>query len=103
MIGMTPTDTPDKDSIWSQAGPQTAARWLGLLLFIGVGFLYLVSGLLAPIWASTILIGLWLLMLVTIVKVWRTRPWLVLSSPVIALTVWVLVLLAGEFFLGWSA
>jgi hypothetical protein len=103
MIRMTHPDSTDEGSIWSQARPQLAARWLGLLLFIGVGFLYMASGLVAPVWASTILIGLWLVMLVGVIRIWKTKPWLVLASPIVAFLIWVLVLLAGEFFLGWTA
>ena len=100
---MTHPDSTDEGSIWSQPGPQLAARWLGLLLFIGVGFLYMASGLIAPLWASTILIGLWLLMLVGVIRSWRTKPWLVLASPIVAYLIWFLVILAGDVFLGWTA
>ena len=103
MTEMTHSAPPEESSIWSQPGPQVAARWLGLLLFVGVGFLYMASGLLAPVWASTMLIGVWLMMLVGVIRIWKTRPWLVLASPIVAYLVWFLVMLSGDFLLGWSA
>ena len=79
------------------------ARWIGLVAFVGVSFLYLVAGLVAPIWAVGVLWVLWLVLLVTLLKVWRSHPLLVLAAPVLAYLIWAGALLAGEFFLGWSA
>ena len=100
---MSQPEHEEAPSIWSKPGPRLAARWLGLLAFMAVGFLYLSSGLVAPIWAALVLIGLWILMLLAIVKLWSTRPWHVFVSPIVALVLWVLTILAGEFFLGWTA
>ncbi len=85
------------------SGLQTTARWVGLLLFLIVGWLYLLSGLLAPPWAVGILWVVWLIMLVAIARAWRTRPWRVLAAPVVAYAIWAAVMLAGDFFLGWTA
>ena len=103
MISMTHSEPPEEGSVWSQPGPQLAARWIGLLLFVGVGFLYMASGLVAPIWASTMLIGVWLVMLVMVIRIWKTRPWLVLASPIVAYLIWFLVIWAGDTFLDWTA
>ena len=42
------SEPADRDSIWTRPALRGVARWIGLLLFIGVGWLYLVSGLVAP-------------------------------------------------------
>ncbi len=80
-----------------------AARWIGLVLFVGVGWLYLVSGLVAPMWAVGVLWVVWLTVLVILIKVWSSRPWLVLAAPAFAYLIWAGALLAGEVFLGWTA
>ena len=54
-------------------------------------------------WAVGVLWGLWLTVLVTLIKVWRSHPWLVLAAPVFAYLIWAGALLAGEVFLGWTA
>jgi len=46
---------------------------------------------------------LWLAFFVTLIKVWRSHPWLVLAVPVLAYLIWGGALLAGAFFLDWSA
>ena len=46
---------------------------------------------------------IWILLLVVLVRAWKTNPWLVLGVPLVAYLIWAAVLLAGEFFLGWTA
>jgi hypothetical protein len=100
---METSEPVQRDSIWTRPGVRGAARWIGLVLFIGISWLYLASGLLAPMWAVGVLWVLWLALLVALIKVWRSHPWLVLATPVLAYLIWAGVLLLGEFFLGWSA
>lgn len=82
---------------------ETLARWLGLILFLPVSWLYLVSGLVAPFWAVLVLWATWLVILAGIIKAWRTRPWLVLAAPLVAFLIWAGVLWFGDQFLGWTA
>lgn len=87
----------------ASSGLHTAVRWVGLLLFLMAGWLYLSSGLLAPIWAVGVLWVVWVVLFVALVRAWRSRPWMVLAAPVIAYVIWAGVMLAGDFFLGWTA
>lgn len=54
-------------------------------------------------WAVIVLWLIWILLLVVLARAWKTNPWLVLGVPLFAYLIWVAVLLAGEFFLGWTA
>lgn len=80
-----------------------AARWIGLVLFIVTGWLYLVSGLVAPMWAVIVLWVVWLALLVGIIKLWRSHPWLVLAAPLVAFLIWAGAISAGGYFLDWTA
>ena len=90
-------------SFWKGSAARQKSRWLGLLGFVAVGWLYLATGLLAPMWAVVVLWVIWILLLVVLVRAWKTNPWVVLGVPLVAYLIWAAVLLAGEFFLGWSA
>ncbi len=79
------------------------ARWIGLSLFVAAGWLYLVSGLVAPPWAVGVLWAVWLALLVGLMRVWRSHPWLVLATPALAYLIWAASVLAGDIFLGWTA
>lgn len=78
------------------------ARFLGIVLLFGVGWLYLVSGLVAPMWAVSVLLLIWVAILVAALRIWRTSPWLVLAAPLIAFVIWVATLWAGGELLGWA-
>lgn len=80
-----------------------AARWIGLVLFIVTGWLYLASGLVAPMWAVIVLWVVWLGLLGAIIKLWRSHPWLVFAAPLVAFLIWVGAISAGSYFLGWTA
>ena len=73
------------------------------MLFFAVGWLYLASGLVAPLWAVGVLWVVWLVLLVALKKVWRNRPWMVLATPLVAFLIWAGAILAGDVFLGWTA
>ena len=91
------------ESIWTRPSVRGTARWVGLVLFVGASWLYLASGLLAPSWAVAMLWALWLVFLVALIKFWRSHPWRVLATPVVAYLIWAGTMLAGELFLGWTA
>ncbi|MFF0990926.1 hypothetical protein [Kocuria nitroreducens] len=67
-----------------------------------VGFYYLASGLMAPLWAI-VLLGVWWVLL-TLVGVWlvRRRSYLVLLVPVVAAATWFGVMTFGGQVLGWT-
>jgi hypothetical protein len=75
---------------------------LGLLGLLGTSFLYLASGLLAPLWAVVALVALWLALVVLALRWFRTRPWWVLALPFAGVAVWWLTLTLGEELLGWT-
>ena len=47
------------------------ARWLGAVLFVGTGVVYLVSGLLAPYWAVGAFWVVWVGFLGVFIRSWR--------------------------------
>lgn len=79
------------------------AKWAGFVLMIPLGFLYLISGLLAPPYAVGILSAIWVLLLIAGIRLHRRRPWLVFAIPFIGLAVWFAVITLGDVFLGWTA
>lgn len=90
-------------SFWKRSATRQTSRWLGLVGFVAVAWLYLATGLLAPMWAVVVLWVISILLLVVLVKAWKTNPWRARGVPLVAYLIWAAVLLAGEFFLGWTA
>ena len=78
------------------------AAWLGLFLHGLLVVLYLLSGLLAPLWAAGVLWTVWTALLIVALGQRRKRPLLVALTPVIGLGIWVAALWAGTALLGWS-
>ena len=76
---------------------------LGLLLYAGVGFLYLTSGLVVPMPWLAILWLIWLAGLYPLIRLFSTaRAWTVVV-PVVALAFWWAYLSLGEALFGWTA
>lgn len=85
-------------------------HWLPILVLValglhiaGGGFIGLGAGLVAPplgvlagwlIWAAILYAGL---------RLRKTKPWYAVATPFIGIGAWVLLLLAGGEFLGWTA
>lgn len=82
---------------------QRIGRALGLALMLVVGWFYLVSGLVAPLWAVIGLLVVWGVVLVLSLREWNTRPLWILAAPFGLMLFWVIVIWAGGQFLGWSA
>lgn len=82
---------------------QRLGRALGLLLMLVVGWFYLVSGLVAPLWAVIGLLIVWGVVLVLGLREWNTRPLWILAAPFALMTFWAVVIWAGGQFLDWSA
>lgn len=74
---------------------------LATLLHLVVGYFYLVTGLMAPVWGVGLLLLIWLGL-----GIWgytiRHRA-LVILVPLLAVAVWFVVLTLGESLLGWTA
>lgn len=82
---------------------QKFGRALGLLLMLVVGWFYVVSGLVAPLWAVIGLLIVWGVVLVMGLREWKTRPLWILAAPFALVVFWAIVIWAGGQFLGWSA
>lgn len=67
------------------------------------GYLYLVSGLIAPGWAVIGLLVVWLALTVIGVRLALRRSYRVLLVPIVAATIWVITMWAGGALLGWTA
>ena len=73
-----------------------------MLALVALAPFYFASGLMAPPWAITVLVVVWLA-LFGLGCVWfRRRPLWTLALPLIALIVWFGGLSAGEAWLGWT-
>ncbi|HWG98365.1 MAG TPA: hypothetical protein VNV66_03355 [Pilimelia sp.] len=77
--------------------------WCGLVLHGLMFFWYAGSGLLAPYWAVAVLLLIWVALLAAGWWLLRRHPVAVLLVPLTALALWVLVVSAGDAWLGWAA
>ena len=66
-------------------------------------FLYAACGLVAPVWALTVLLFVWLVLFVTACRWWTPHPKRVLVLPVVAVVLWFAVLTVGAAWLDWQA
>ena len=82
---------------------QKLGRALGLLLMLIVGYFYVVSGLVAPLWAVIMLLVVWGIVLIIGIREWNTRPLWMLAAPFALMVFWAVVIWAGGQFLGWNA
>jgi hypothetical protein len=75
---------------------------LGLAGHLALSIWYLASGLLAPGWAVAMLLAVWVALLVAAIVLLRRRPLAVPLVPLVGLLIWLLVISAGEAWLGWT-
>lgn len=95
----------------SPSAERTGARPVGPLVLavlaalahLVVGFFYLVSGLVAPLWAIVALLVWWVVLAWWLVRLALRRSWWTPAVPVVAFGTWVAVLTLGERLLGWTA
>jgi hypothetical protein len=82
-----------------------ASPWpfVGMAGMAAAFFLYAASGLVAPVWALTMLLFVWLVLFVTACRWWTPHPKRVLLLPVVAVVVLFAVVAAGAAWLGWQA
>lgn len=74
----------------------------GVLLHVVVGFFVFSSGLIAPLWAVVVLIGLWFVG-ASLLWTWRASPVRTLLIPVVMAAIWWAAISAGGTWLGWTA
>lgn len=80
-----------------------AAVVLAVLAHLVIGYFYLASGLMAPLWAVSLLLVWWLVLVYAVVRLVRRRSYLVLLVPVVAAATWFAVMGFGGAVLGWTA
>ncbi len=76
---------------------------LALFAMLVIGFVYVTSGLVAPLWAVAGLMIFWVVLVVLGLRWFRRHTWRLLALPVVAAFVWFGVLTLGERLLGWTA
>jgi hypothetical protein len=79
------------------------AAVVAALLHLVVGWFYLASGLVAPLWAVVLLLVLWSAMTVAGWHLARRRSYRVLLVPLAGAAVWLALLWFGGEVLGWTA
>ena len=75
---------------------------LACVVHLVVGFFYISSGLVAPLWGVLLLLAIWLALAVVLVRL-RERGPVTLLVPVAAGAIWFFVLWIGQALLDWTA
>jgi hypothetical protein len=76
---------------------------LAVALHAGVGYVNLVSGLAAPIWAVGLLLAIWGALSVFLVRMLRSeKPWPALLVPLAGAAAWFVVVPGLGSLLNWS-
>ena len=75
----------------------------GLALHLVLGFLVLVSGLVAPPWAVGVMAVGWLVALLYGLRAWQGRISIAVGVPVASWLAWVGLIVFGDVVLGWTA
>lgn len=83
-------------------GPLVVAGLAGVA-HLGVGFYYLVGGLVVPGAVLYPLWALWVVLAAVLVRLALRRSWWTAAVPVVAFVVLVLTVIVGEQVLGWTA
>jgi hypothetical protein len=80
-----------------------AAALVGIAAHVATVFLYLASGLVAPLAGVLFLLAGWAVLLVTAIRLRRSRPWLAAVTPLASIGFWAAVLTFGNWVFGWTA
>jgi hypothetical protein len=79
------------------------AALIGIAAHVATVFLYLASGLVAPLAGVLFLLAGWAVLLVSAIRLRPSRPWLVALTPAASIGFWAAVLTFGDWVLGWTA
>jgi uncharacterized membrane protein YGL010W len=79
------------------------AALIGIAAHVATVFLYLASGLVAPLAGVLFLLAGWAVLLVLAIRVRPSRPWLAALTPVASIGFWTSVLTFGSWVFGWTA
>ena len=75
---------------------------LAAILQAAVGFMYLASGLMAPLYGIVVLWAIWIAATVLLVRFRRRGP-ILLLVPVVAAGLWFGIMTLGDAVLDWTA
>jgi hypothetical protein len=75
---------------------------LAWALHLVVGWFTAASGLVAPLWAIVVLIGLWLAAVLLLVRTARRKPFMTPLVPITNGLLWWGAITAGRAWLGWT-
>ena len=84
-------------------GLANVAALIGIAAHVASIFLYLSSGLVAPLAGVLFLLAGWAVLLVGAIRLRPSRPWLVAMTPVASIGFWAAVLTFGSWVFGWTA
>ena len=87
----------------ANSGLANAAALIGIAVHVATIFLYLTSGLVAPLAGVLFLLAGWAVLLTAAIRLRPSRPWLVALTPVASLGFWAAVLTFGSWAFGWTA
>ena len=93
----------ENDTPTSGAGWQTVLGWVAFGLYLPIGLLYLISGLVVPVYGVALLLAAWTVLLIVLFRLLATRPAWALLIPALAVALWVGVLAFGGSVLNWTA
>ena len=96
--GHDPTVAPSRTG----RGPVVLGVVAGLAHLVP-GYLSLVSGLIAPLWAVVAMVVVWALLAWALVVIVRRRSWWSPVVPLAGMAFWVTAITVGENVLGWTA
>ena len=82
---------------------QRLVTGVAVVLHLGAGFFYALSGLVAPTYGVIALGAVWFALLGVLVVVARRRPGWALAVPLLAFALWVTGLQLGAALFGWTA
>jgi uncharacterized membrane protein YGL010W len=85
------------------SGLANGAALLGIAAHVATVFLYLASGLVAPLAGVVFLLAGWVVLLIAAVRRRRSHPWLVALTPAASIAFWAAVLTFGSRVFGWTA
>jgi hypothetical protein len=84
-------------------GLANAAALIGIGTHAATIFLYLASGLLAPLAGVLFLLAGWAILLLAAIRLRTSHPWLAAVTPAASVAFWAAVLTLGGWVFGWTA